>query len=170
MLPAVFLVTTLLFAQPALDSDECAVWHRELSFAQSVDHHDAKAFASHLHPGAVFSAGTENPKRGADAVLKAWAGLIEWKPVRLRWRPGTVNIGGNRNVAISRGPYVIEDSGPHSKARYSVGEFTTIWARESTTAPWLIIFDGGGPGATPVADLAAAEKFMAQSPAICPAR
>jgi len=39
-----------------LDADECAVWQRELTFAQSVEKHDAKAFAAHLHPGAVFSA------------------------------------------------------------------------------------------------------------------
>jgi len=102
MLAAV-LLASLLLAQARLDPDECAVWQRELSFAQSVDNHDVKAFAAHLHPGTVFAAATENPVRGADAVLKNWAALIEGRPLRLRWRPNIVNIGGNRNVAISRG-------------------------------------------------------------------
>jgi len=169
MLAAV-LLASLLFAQAKLDSDECAVWQRELSFAQAVDNHDAKAFAAHLHPGAVFAAGTENPIRGGDAVLKNWAGLIEGRPLRLRWRPNIVNIGGNRNVAISRGPYMLEDTRPDAKPKYRVGTFTTVWGRESAEAPWLVLFDGGGAGATPVDDLAAAEKFMAQAPASCPAR
>jgi len=167
---AAALLMSLLFAQAKLDPDECAVWQRELSFAQSVDSHDAKAFAAHLHPGTVFAAGTENPLRGADAVLKNWAGLIEGKPLRLRWRPNIVNIGGNRNVAISRGPYVIEDTRPDAKPKYRVGTFTTIWGRESAVAPWLVLFDGGDAAAKPVDDLAAAEKFVAQAPASCPAR
>jgi ketosteroid isomerase-like protein len=169
MLPGI-LLAFLLFAQPKLDPDECAVWQRELAFAQSVENHDAKAFAAHLHPGAVFAAGTENPVRGADAVLKNWAALIEGKPLRLRWRPNIVNIGGNRNVAISSGPYMMEDTRPDAKPRYRVGTFTTVWGRESTGAAWLVLFDGGGAAATSVDDLAAAEKFMAQAPASCPAR
>lgn len=169
MLPAI-LLASLLFAQAKLDPDECAVWRRELTFAQSVDNHDAKAFAAHLHPGTVFAAGTENPVRGADAVQKNWAGLIEGKPLRLRWRPNIVNIGGNRNIAISRGPYMIEDTRPDAKQKYRVGTFMTIWGRESSGDPWLVLFDGGGPAATRVDDLAAAEKFLAQAPAACPAR
>jgi ketosteroid isomerase-like protein len=170
MMLAAVLLMSLVFAQAKLDPDECAVWQRELSFAQSVDNHDAKAFAAYLHPGTVFAAGTENPGRGADAVLKSWAALIEGRPLRLRWRPNIVNIGGNRNVAISRGPYMIEDTRPDAKPQYRVGTFTTIWGRKSADAPWLVLFDGGGDGVTPMDDLAAAEKFMARAPASCPGR
>jgi len=169
-MPAVVLLTALLLAQAKMDPDECAVWQRELSFAQSVDNHNAKAFAAHLHPGTVFAAGTENPVRGAGAVLKDWASLIEGKPLRLRWRPNSVNIGGNRNVAISRGPYMMEDTRPGAKTKYRIGTFLTIWGRKSADAPWLVLFDGGGAAATPVDDLATAEKFMAQAPASCSAR
>ncbi len=169
MLAAVVLAS-LLFAQAKLDPDECAVWQRELSFAQSVDHHDAKTFVTYLHPEAVFAAGTEKPVHGADAVLKNWAALIEGKPLRLRWRPNIVNIGGNRNVAISHGPYMIEDTRPDANPKYRVGTFTTIWGRESANAPWLVIFDGPGESSRPVEDLAVAEKFLAQAPASCPAR
>lgn len=169
MLAAV-LFGALLFAQAKLDPDECAVWQRELKFAQSVENHDAKAFALFLHPGTVFAAGTDHPAHGADAVLKSWTALIEGKPLRLRWRPNIVNIGGNRNIAISTGPYLIEDTRPDAKPRYRVGTFTTIWGRESAKAPWLVLFDAGGTAPTPVDDLAAAENFLAQAPASCPAR
>ena len=152
-----------------MDADECAVWQRELSFAQSVESHDAKAFASHLHPGTVFNAGTSAPVRGKDAVLANWASLIEGKVLHLRWHPDVVNIGGDRNIAISRGPYMIEDSRPAAKEKYQVGTFMTIWTRQPG-GEWVVLFDGGGPPSTPVADLHAAEKFMSQASAICPAR
>src|SRR6185312_14627036 len=41
---------------------------------------------------------------------------------------------------------------------------------ESPGSPWLVLFDGGGSAATPVDDLATAEKFLSQAPASCPAR
>lgn len=170
------LLTTALVAQSSRSQptpEECGVWNRELTFAQSVEHHDARAFAAHLNPGAVFNAGTSSPNRGKDKVLAGWAAIIEGKTVRVRWRPDIVNIGGDPNIAVSHGPFMVEDAGPDSgakeKARYSVGHFTTIWTRQSAKAPWLVLFDGGEP-ATPVSDLAAAEKFMSQAAASCPAR
>ena len=33
--------------------DECAVWRREQGFARSVERHDAAAFESFIHAGAV---------------------------------------------------------------------------------------------------------------------
>ncbi len=159
----------VLSAQTKPTSEECAVWNRELTFAQSVEHHDAKAFAAHLNPGAVFGAGTAKPTHGRDAVLKNWAAIIEGKTIHLRWHPNIVNIGGDPNIAISRGPYMIETTSDGAKATYQVGNFMTIWTRKSTSAPWLVLFDGGEPAAIPVDDLVAAEKFMAQAPASCPA-
>src|SRR5260370_30742999 len=81
-----------------LDANECAVWRRELSFAQSVEKHDAKAFAAHLHPGAIFNAGTNSPARGSEAVKAARAPLIERKELIPRRHPDLVNIGGHLNI------------------------------------------------------------------------
>jgi ketosteroid isomerase-like protein len=157
-------------ATTRLDTDECDVWRREMSFAQSVEKHDAKAFAAHIHPGAVFSAATKAPVRGREAVVKDWARLIEGKELRLRWRPDVVNIGGDRNVAISRGPYVLEDNRPDAKARYRVGTFTSVWVRQPMSGEWLVLFDGGGPPGTQVKDAQTAEEFISRAPASCPAR
>ena len=49
---------------------ECQVWRRELSVPKSVEAHDPKAFASHLHPGAVFNAGSRSPLRGGETVAQ----------------------------------------------------------------------------------------------------
>ena len=65
---------------------------------------------------------------------------------------------------------MMEDTRPGTESKYRVGTFTTIWGRESPGSPWLVLFDGGGSAATPVDDLATAEKFLSQAPASCPAR
>jgi ketosteroid isomerase-like protein len=168
--------TRIIFAQtpaaPAakMDADECAVWRRELSFAGTVENHDAKAFTSFILPGAVFDAGTANAVRGRDAVLKAWTSLIEGKEVRLRWHPDVVNIGGDRNIAISHGPFVIEDLRPGAKPKYRVGTFNTIWTRQPASGNWMVLFDGGGTPPTEVPDAKAAEDFLARARDNCPAR
>jgi ketosteroid isomerase-like protein len=120
---------------------ECAVWRRELSFAKSVEAHDAKAFAGHLHPGAVFNAGSRSPLRGGEAVAQAWAGIVEGKDFILRWRPGVVAIGGDPNIALSRGPSFSESPGADPKERYKVGFFQSVWVRDATSGEWRILFD-----------------------------
>ena len=156
-------------ARPAHSPEECAVWRRELSFARSVENHDTAAFVSHVHPGAVFQAGSAEPVRGRDAVLAAWAPLIEGKGALLRWRPGVVNIGGDANVALSRGPFVFESTGRDGARRRSVGFFHSVWVRESSAGDWRILFDGPDGAPTGVETDAAARQFLAaQSAAECP--
>ena len=153
-----------------LDANECAVWRRELSFAQSVEKHDAKAFAAHLHPGAIFNAGTNSPARGSEAVKAAWAPLIEGKELILRWHPDVVNIGGDRNIAVSTGPFMMEEPSPNAKVRFQVGRFISIWTRKSAKDEWLVLFDGGGSPPVPVKDKQEALEYMAKAPKTCPAR
>jgi ketosteroid isomerase-like protein len=153
---------------PKLDADECAVWQRELNFALSVDRHDAKAFATFVHPGAVFSAGTDTPTRGRDAIVADWAPIVDGKSIRVRWRPDIVNIGGDRNTAISTGPFVLEDTGPNGKPRYRIGRFNSIWTRTSPGSEWLVLFDSGGTTPSEVPDAKAASDFLSKVPASCP--
>jgi ketosteroid isomerase-like protein len=120
---------------------ECAVWRRELSFAKSVETHDAKAFAAHLHPGAVFNAGSRSPLRGGDTVAQAWAGIVEGKEFVLRWRPGVVAIGGDPNIALSRGPSFSETPAADPKERYKVGFFQSVWVRDAASGEWRVLFD-----------------------------
>ena len=161
------LCAFLLARAMAQTPDECAVWRRELSFAQSVERHDAKSFAAHLHAGAVFNAGTDSPVRGRDAVVKAWTAIIAGKELRLRWHPDVVNIGGDPGIAISRGPFVMEDRKQDGTARYRVGTFMSIWLKQA--GQWVVLFDGGGPPPMAVADAQAAEAFLGKARASCPA-
>jgi len=105
---------------------ECVVWRREQSFASSVERHDAAAFAAHLHPGAVFNAGSNRPQRGRERVVQAWATIVEGKEFVLRWRPGVVHIGGEPAIALSRGPFYSEDLTEPPVNRWHVGFFHSV--------------------------------------------
>lgn len=164
------LSTAVLAAPPPapgpapMSAEECAVWARELSFAQSVEHHDAMAFAEHVHPGAVFLGGA--PLRGREAVVKGWAEIVAGSGTRLHWHPREVAIGGDPRLAVSRGPYWIEDTSPQAKHRYLVGTFTSFWAKDADGV-WRVMFDAGS-GVRPAADKAEVDRVMASAPDTCP--
>lgn len=145
----------------AASTEECTVWRRERSFAASVEAHDARAFESHLHPGALFNAGSVEPARGSGAVAQSWAEIVEGKAVVLRWRPGIVHIGGDPAVAVSRGPWIMQTT-RDGAAVVNVGFFQSVWVRDAKDGTWRILFDAGASTPKQVADRAAAEAWVAE--------
>ncbi len=129
-------------AAPKLSADECAVWARELSFAQSVADHDAAAFSAHLHEGAVFGAKSPQPQRGRAAIEQGWAGIVAGKRMKLTWYPTMVAIGGEPGIAYSSGPALYESLAPGNGARYSIGAFQSVWHKDSDGV-WRVLFDDG---------------------------
>jgi ketosteroid isomerase-like protein len=129
-------------ATPKLSAAECEVWARELGFARSVAEHDGDAFAGFIAEGAVFGAKRPNPRRGRDAVVAAWSGLVAGKELRLSWYPAMVAIGGEADVASSSGPALYEDLSPGTKQRFLLGAFQSIWHRDADGA-WRVLFDDG---------------------------
>lgn len=144
----------------------CTVWQRELSFARSVQRHDAAAFASHIEPDAVFAANTPRPQRGKQAVLAHWRGLIVGKHMRLAWYPTQVVTGGVADVAYSSGRWLLEAIDPAARPHYIAGHFATVWHR-GKDGVWRVLFDGGDEG-TPTDD-AGATAFRKARQAACPA-
>ena len=162
---------------PAMSVDECAVWARELGFAQSVADHDPVAFASHLHPDAAFGASRASPTRGRDAITRRWAGIIEGKSVALAWYPARVTIGPvalatasadpAADIAWSSGPALFEDLDPDAKVRHTLSTFHSVWHRGADRV-WRVLFDDGSePRPATQAEIAA---FHAGRPAACPRR
>jgi ketosteroid isomerase-like protein len=165
---AMLCVRAALGAEPAgLSATECEVWERERTFAESVDRHDRKSFAEHLHENAVFGAASPNPQRGRDAVLKAWDGIIAGKDVQLVWRPQFVSQGTDTNVAMSRGPFAITAKNDKGETKHAIGHFVSVWTRKDQASPWYVVFDGGGPPPTPATE-EEAKKHLAAAPAACP--
>jgi ketosteroid isomerase-like protein len=146
----------------AQDDERCAVWARELGFAQSVADHDAKAFAEHLHSNAVFGVGSK-PTRGRDAITREWAGIIDGSAVKLAWYPAIVTVGGDGATAYSSGPALFED--PKTGAT-SLSRFGSVWQR-GADGVWRVIFDDGTRPAP--ADAAAVKAFHDGRRTECPA-
>jgi ketosteroid isomerase-like protein len=125
-----------------LSAEECQVWARELSFAQSVADHDAAAFAAHLEPDAAFGAGGPDPTRGRDLITRRWTGIIEGKRFKLAWYPTRTTIGGVGDIAWSSGPSLFEDPDPKAEHRYRIGAFNSVWHR-GADGVWRVLFDDG---------------------------
>jgi len=146
--------------KPAYSAEECTVWAREASFAQSVEDHDAKAFAEHLHADASFVSGRDHVARGHEAVISDWTGLIEGKDARIHWYPDAVTVAGDTGVAISRGPYWIENPAPDAKDKFVAGRFISTWVRDGK-GTWHVLYDGGGGGNAKPATAEDIEKLKA---------
>lgn len=135
---------------PKLSADECVVWARELSFAQSVADHDAVAFATHLQQDTAFGASRAEPTRGRDHVTRRWAGIIEGKDLRLAWYPSRVTIGGASDVAWSSGSTLYEDlrddagqrTTGKTESRYAIGTYHSVWHKDPDGV-WRVLFDDG---------------------------
>jgi ketosteroid isomerase-like protein len=153
----------------AASADECVVWRREQSFARSVERHDAGAFASHLHAGTVFNAGTNSADRGRDTVLKEWAGIVDGKTIALRWRAGIVQIGGEPGIAVSRGPYILERRHDGTPV-FRVGMYQTVWLRDARDGVWRVLFDGSATSSQTMDSRVAADHWVEeQAMSDCPA-
>jgi len=155
-------------AEPAgMTATECEVWERERTFAESVDRHDRKAFAEHVHENAVFRAASPNPQRGRETIVEGWKGIIEGKDIQLVWRPQFVSLGTDTNVAMSRGPFAMTAKNDKGETKYAIGHFVSIWTRKDSASPWYVVLDGGGPAPTP-ATADEVKKHLGTAPATCP--
>ena len=127
---------------PGFSAEECAVWQRELAFAETVERHDAKAFAAFLHPDAVFHASSPTPQRGRDAILQRWAKIIDGTGLKLSWYPTSVVIGGEGNIAMSSGPALYESPDPKEAGKATLGGFQSTW-HKGADGVWRVLFDDG---------------------------
>lgn len=144
------------------DAARCAVWARELGFADALARHDAEAFAGFLHADAVFGVGHQ-PTRGRAAILVDWMPLIEGKALELRWYPERVSVGGDGRTAYSSGPALYRNPKDGS---YRLGRFGSVWQQDAD-GQWRVIFDDGVRPA-PV-DEAGVKAFEAGRRDACPA-
>ena len=161
LLPVLAAASAATAPEP-LTPDECAVWAREMSFARSVAEHDAPAFAAHLAPDAVFAVGTPRPTRGAEAIARAWAPIVEGEGIRLAWYPLRTTVSGD--LAWSTGPALVEHA-EGGVSRYALAEFQSVW-RRAPDGEWHVLFDGGTPPRPATGAEAAA--FRAATPERCP--
>lgn len=167
LLLSLSMTTSAGLAAAPMSAEECTVFRREASFARSVDRHDEPGFAAHLHPQALFNVGSAAVLRGRDAVVEGWRGLIAGTPVKVRWRPQYVHIGGEADLASSHGPFLLERRREDGQIEYAAGRYQSVWQRASD-GQWYVLFDGGGEPPRPI-DAAAAKTLFDDLPQDCAA-
>lgn len=120
----------------------CEVWARELGFASSVAKHDAAAFAQFVSDDAVFSLSSPEVTKGRDAIIQAWAGIIDGSELKLSWYPTRVVVNASGDLAWSTGPALLETPGGAKDARPKLTVFYTVW-RRGADGVWRVAFDDG---------------------------
>ena len=107
---------------------------REIAFAKTMADRDLDAFLTFVSPEAIFFSGNE-PIRGRDAVVEAWAPLFEGEAAPFSWHPDLVEVLEAGMLALSSGPV----RGPSGE---EVGRFNSIWRRDAD-GQWRVVFDKG---------------------------
>lgn len=130
------LAASALCAQNAAPDLARQVVAAESSFAATLAHRDAKAFAAFVAPDAVFF-GDSGAMRGKAAVVEGWRSLFAGPSAPFSWKPEVVEVLPSGTLAWSSGP--VQDS-----TGRRIGTFNSIWRREAD-GKWLVIFDKGCP-------------------------
>ena len=107
---------------------------REIAFAQTMADRDLQAFATFVSEEAVFFTGNE-PIRGREAIVAAWAPYYEGGSAPFSWHPDTVEVLESGTLALSSGPV-------RNPAGEEVGRFNSIWRLEAD-GEWRVVFDKG---------------------------
>ena len=137
LLVACALLPLAASADPAADV-RCA----EIRFSLSAEAREVAQFRSFIDPDARFT-GNE-VLRGPDAVVAAWGPFFQPDGPRIKWRPQIVEVLDSGNLALTRGPYRLESTGPDGKLTVRWGTFNSVW-RLAPDGQWRVVFDTGGP-------------------------
>ena len=119
----------------------------ELAFAKSVMDDRPELFAAHLDEHAVF-VGSSGVTRGKAAVVEAWKGYFGDKRPFFEWHPEIVELSGDGELGLSRGPWTYRGTGSDGQPVEASGTFNSVWRRQPDGS-WRVVFDAGC-GACPV--------------------
>jgi ketosteroid isomerase-like protein len=133
-LVSVAMSVATLVAQGQMATAAADVEAREIAFAKTMADRDLDAFRTFISPEAIFFNGNE-PLRGRDAIVRAWASYFEGPSAPFSWHPDVVEVLESGNLALSSGP-VRNASGE------VVGRFNSIW-RKDADGQWWVVFDKG---------------------------
>jgi ketosteroid isomerase-like protein len=108
----------------------------ERAFARTMADRDLKAFSTFVADEAVFFAG-DQPLRGRQAIVAAWARYFEGPQPPFSWEPELVEVLDSGLLALSSGPV-------RNPAGQVVARFNSIWRLEPD-GRWRVVFDKGSP-------------------------
>jgi uncharacterized protein (TIGR02246 family) len=113
----------------------------ELAFAATVREDKPDAFATLIAEDAVFL-GSTRVLKGRAAIAEAWQGYFGQGRPDFEWHPETVELSGDGELGVTRGPWVIRSRDKDGKAVEESGTFNSTWRRQADGS-WRILFDAG---------------------------
>ncbi len=116
------------------DTAASEVRAREIAFAKTMADRDFNAFLGFISPEAVFFSGNK-PRRGHDAIAKAWAPYFEGETAPFSWHPDVVEVLESGRLALTSGPV-------RAASGEDAGRFNSIWRKEED-GQWRVVFDKG---------------------------
>jgi ketosteroid isomerase-like protein len=141
------LLAALIFlATPAVADPISDVRCREISFSQSVESKDIKAFRAFLDDDARFVG--SSVVRGPDEITTAWEGFFSDDGPAIKWRPQFVEVLEDSTLALTRGPYRMIAKDEEGFLVEHWGTFNSIW-RKNPDGEWRVVFDAGNVAAAP---------------------
>ena len=132
---------------PASAADRAALVEQaraaEVAFARSVAEKDRAAFAAAIDPDAVF-VGSGPPTVGRAKILEEWEVFFAEGAPDFRWHPEVVELSGDGELALSRGPWTMKGIRPDGTPFERSGSFNSVWRRQADGG-WKVVFDAGCP-------------------------
>jgi ketosteroid isomerase-like protein len=107
----------------------------EIAFAGAFADRDQARFFSHVAEDATFL-GPKETLSGKPQVIQTWSGYFRPAKAPFSWRPERVAVNAAGDLGLSAGP-VFDGAGKQ------VGNFSSVWRKQSDGA-WKLVFDGPG--------------------------
>jgi ketosteroid isomerase-like protein len=154
-LSALFAVSIVAAAEPAAGRAALVEQVRaaEVAFARSVAEKDRAAFAAAIDPDAVFVGGG-GATVGRERIVAEWGAFFAPDAPEFRWRPELVELSGDGQLALTRGPWTMKGTGPDGSPFERSGTFNSVWRRQADGG-WRVVFDAGCDPCTPAPPAAA---------------
>jgi ketosteroid isomerase-like protein len=113
----------------------------EVAFARSVVLKDRAAFAAAIDPDAVFVGGG-GATVGRERIVAEWEVFFAEGAPEFRWRPELVELSGDGELALTRGPWTMKGVRPDGTPFERAGTFNSVWRRQADGG-WRVVFDAG---------------------------
>jgi ketosteroid isomerase-like protein len=102
---------------------------------------DGAACAGALDPDAVF-VGAAGATVGRARILEEWGVFFEAGGPEMRWHPELVELSGDGELALTRGPWTMKGTRPDGTPFERAGTFNSVWRRQADGG-WRVVFDAG---------------------------
>jgi ketosteroid isomerase-like protein len=114
----------------------------EVQWSKDSEAHLIEPMMSHYANDAVEYSPNSPVLRGKDAIRKGWTESFALPGFSLTWMPEKVEVAKSGELAYSRGPFVVKQTGKDGKPTERHGSYLTVWKKQAD-GTWKVIEDIG---------------------------